>query len=169
MSSQPSECYSPTYLWVFKEVTFQQIFTQKFSQGQYRLSQEFSRHGPTGQIEVKVPCNRPEGPRGDRGIALLFLDLSARRGWVVSTTPRPLYPRERPGTHCTGGRVGPRAGLDVCKKYCPPPGFDPWTVQPVASRYTYWAIPAPTGQIAVPNTVCGVKYHTLRGVIGLSS
>jgi hypothetical protein len=22
---------------------------------------------------------------------------------VVSTTPRPLYPRERPGTHCTGG------------------------------------------------------------------
>ena len=23
-----------------------------------------------------------------------------RWGWVVSTTPRPLYPRERPGTHC---------------------------------------------------------------------
>ena len=33
-------------------------------------------------------------------------------GWVVSTTPRPLYPREIPGTHCTGGWVGPRAGLD---------------------------------------------------------
>ena len=31
--------------------------------------------------------------------------------WVVSTTPRPLYTRERPGTHCTGGWVGPRAGL----------------------------------------------------------
>jgi len=27
-----------------------------------------------------------------------------------------LYPRERPGTHCTGGWVGPRAGLDnLCK------------------------------------------------------
>jgi hypothetical protein len=24
----------------------------------------------------------------------------------------------------------------------PPPGFDPRTVQPVASRYTNWAIPA---------------------------
>jgi hypothetical protein len=24
----------------------------------------------------------------------------------------------------------------------PPWGFDPWTVQPVASRYTDWAIPA---------------------------
>jgi hypothetical protein len=32
---------------------------------------------------------------------------------VVSTTPRPLYLRERPGTHCNGGWVGPRAGLDV--------------------------------------------------------
>jgi hypothetical protein len=25
-----------------------------------------------------------------------------------------LYPREGPGTHCTGGWVGPRAGLDRC-------------------------------------------------------
>jgi hypothetical protein len=28
---------------------------------------------------------------------------------------RPLYPREIPGTHCTGGWLGPRAGLDVCE------------------------------------------------------
>jgi hypothetical protein len=32
-------------------------------------------------------------------------------GWVVNTTPRPLYPQERPGTHFIGGWVGPRAGL----------------------------------------------------------
>jgi hypothetical protein len=25
-------------------------------------------------------------------------------------------PRERPGTHCTGGWVGPRASLDECRK-----------------------------------------------------
>jgi hypothetical protein len=36
--------------------------------------------------------------RVSRGIATLFLNLGARRGWVVSTTPRPPYPRERPGT-----------------------------------------------------------------------
>jgi hypothetical protein len=42
-----------------------------------------------------------------------------RRGRVVSTTPRPLYPRERPGTHCTEGWVGPRVGLDVCEKSRP--------------------------------------------------
>jgi hypothetical protein len=35
--------------------------------------------------------------RGVRGIALHSLGLSSRRGWVVSTTPRPLYPRGRPG------------------------------------------------------------------------
>ena len=33
-------------------------------------------------------------------------------GWVVIATLRPLYHRERPGTHCIGGWVGTRAGLD---------------------------------------------------------
>jgi len=50
-----------------------------------------------------------------------------------------LYLRERTGTHCTGGWVGPRAGLNRCGKSRPPPGFDPRTVQPVASHYTDWA------------------------------
>jgi hypothetical protein len=53
--------------------------------------------------------------------------------------PAAFYPRERPGTHCTGGWVGPRARLDRCRKSRPQPGFDPRTVQPVASRYTDWA------------------------------
>ena len=38
--------------------------------------------------------------------------------------------------------MGPRAGLDGCVKSRPNPGFDPRTVQPVASRYTVYAIPA---------------------------
>jgi len=53
--------------------------------------------------------------------------------------PATLYPRERPGTHCTGGCLGHRTGLDRCGKSRPPPEFDPRTVQPVASRYTDWA------------------------------
>ena len=66
-------------------------------------------------------------------------------GWVVNATLRPLYPRERPDTHCIGSWVGPRAGLDGCGKFHPPPppGFDPQTVQPVASRCTDRALPAP--------------------------
>jgi len=35
-----------------------------------------------------------------------------------------------------------RAGLDECGKFRPPPGLDPRTVQPVASRYTDYAIQA---------------------------
>ena len=37
-------------------------------------------------------------------------------GWVVNATPLQLYPSERPGTHCKGDWVGPRAGLDGCGK-----------------------------------------------------
>jgi hypothetical protein len=54
-----------------------------------------------------------------RGLALLILNLGARRGWVISTTRRPLYHRERPGTRCRGGRVGPGVGLDMCEKSRP--------------------------------------------------
>jgi hypothetical protein len=39
--------------------------------------------------------------------------------------------------------VGPRALSGRVRKISPPPGFDPRTVQPVASHYTDWAIPAP--------------------------
>ena len=46
--------------------------------------------------------------------------------------PAVLYPREIPGTHCAGGWVGSRAGLDG-RKISPPPGFDPRTVQPVVA------------------------------------
>ena len=53
-----------------------------------------------------------------------------------NTTHRPLYPQERPGIHCVGSWLGPRAGLDGCGKSRATPGFDPRTVQPVASRYT---------------------------------
>ena len=47
-------------------------------------------------------------------------------------TGYPLY-RKVGGAQGQSGRVW---------KISPPPGFDPWTVQPVASHYTDWAIPA---------------------------
>ena len=40
---------------------------------------------------------------GSRDITYSFFNLGARWGWVVNATPRPLYPRERLGTHCIGG------------------------------------------------------------------
>ena len=49
--------------------------------------------------------------------------------------PVALLPGKRPGTHCTGGWVGPRASLDGCGKPRPYRDSIPPTAQPVASRY----------------------------------
>jgi hypothetical protein len=60
-----------------------------------------------------------------------FLDLGTSWRWVVNLTPLPLYPGERaPGTHWIGGWMDLRADLDNS------------VVQPVASHYTNYAIPA---------------------------
>jgi hypothetical protein len=56
-----------------------------------------------------------------------ILDLGTRWRYVVSFTPRPLYPREiTPGTHWTEGWVGPRTGLNDVegRKILPPPGLE---------------------------------------------
>jgi len=59
-----------------------------------------------------------------RGIPLLFHDRGTRRGWVVGQqhAPATFISRKRPGTHCTGGWVGPRVDLDG-RKISSPPGF----------------------------------------------
>ena len=51
--------------------------------------------------------------RVGRGIALLFHDRGSRR-WVSGQqhAPAALYLWQRPAAYCTGGWVGPRAGLD---------------------------------------------------------
>ena len=59
--------------------------------------------------------------RVGRGIALLFHDRGTRRGQQ--------HAQARPGTHFTGGWVGPRAGLDG-RKISSPPGFDPGPPSP---------------------------------------
>jgi hypothetical protein len=78
-----------------------------------------------GKCKGKGKGHPVTGHQGSRGTALLILDLGTRRGWVLSTTPRLLYPLERPGTHCTGGWVGTRATLDVCEKSRPHLGSIP--------------------------------------------
>ena len=74
------------------------------------------------------------------GIALLFHDRGTRRGWVVSNTPRPYFtPGKDPEliVQEAGWAPGP-----VCTaQNLAPPGSDPWTVQPVVSRYTDCASP----------------------------
>ena len=91
-------------------------------------------------VQALKLCTGRMAHRGSRGIALLFHDQwhwKGVRGQRHALAA--LYPWERPGVHCTGGWVGPRAGLDRCEKSRLPPGFDPRTVQPVASHYTDYA------------------------------
>jgi hypothetical protein len=85
----------------------------------------------SSKIKKKVKCTLVQTLR-----LCTFITTALEGGEGSGSCPAALYPRERPGTHCTGGWVGARAGLDGCGKSCPPPGFDPRTVQPVASRYT---------------------------------
>jgi len=59
------------------------------------------------------------------------MTTALEEGEGSASRPGRSLPRERPGTHCTGGWVGPRAGLDRCRKSRRTPGFDPRTVQPV--------------------------------------
>jgi len=91
--------------------------------------QNLRRHDCPQTVILEVnPRTGHEGAEGEyRYSSTLSLTSALDEGWVVNVTPRPLYPRERPGTHCVGGWTGTRAGLDE---------FDPRTVQPVAIRYT---------------------------------
>jgi hypothetical protein len=57
--------------------------------------------------------------RESTGIALLCFYTSALEGGEGSASRRGSFLPERPGTHCTGGWVGPRAGVDRCGKSRP--------------------------------------------------
>ena len=84
-------------------------------------------------------------------------------GWVVNVKPRPLYPPERPGTHCTGSWVGPRAVLEGCGKSRHPPGFDPRTVQTVAQSLYRMSYPANQSDKVTTNK-CGSR--KIYGALG---
>ena len=59
-------------------------------------------------------------------------------GGVANVTLQPLYPREKdPVPIVRVYEAGWATGLSGrVRKISPPTGFDPWIVQPVASRYT---------------------------------
>ena len=91
------------------------------------------------KVKVKWTRYRPGvAQRVGRGMALLFHDRSARRGWVVSSTPRPHFTPGKdqvsilqeagwaPGPVWTGGKSRPT-------------GIRSRIVQPAVIRYTDWA------------------------------
>ena len=104
----------------------------------------FQKYLPTCSFSIgrSHPFIGHEGPQGEqRYSSTLFLTsaLEGVRGQRhASAAP---YPRERPGTHCTGGWVGLRTGLDWCVK----------------SRLHRDSIPGPSSPqaVAIPTTLPG--------------
>jgi hypothetical protein len=58
------------------------------------------------------PITCPEVTDGVEVKLYYFFNHDTRLWLVVNATFRPLYLLERPGTHCIGGWVVPRDGLD---------------------------------------------------------
>jgi len=76
--------------------------------------------------------------RVGKGIALLFHDLGTRRGWVVSSTPRPYFtPGKDPVLILQEAGLAP-GPVWTAGKSRPHRDSIP-DVQPVVSRYTDWA------------------------------
>ena len=103
-----------------------------------------SHHVMTGKVKkVKVTpvqalrlCTGRTAYRRSRGIALPFHDHGTRRGREVSVTARPLIPPRKTRYPLYRRLSGPQGRSGQVRKISPPPGFDPWTVMPVDSRYT---------------------------------
>ena len=109
-------------------------------------------------------CAGRTAPRGSRGIALPFHDQGTRRVWGVSITPQPLF---TPGkTRCPLYRRlgGPQVRSGQLRKLSPPPGFDPRTIQPVASGYTDWDTLPKSAMVrsGIPVTVLPIRRHGLQ-------
>jgi hypothetical protein len=80
-----------------------------------------------------------------------------RRGWGVSVTPRSLFTPGKTRYPLHRWLGGPQSWSGRVRKISPPSGFDPRTVQPVASRNTT-TLPDPppiftSGQISLLNGV----------------
>jgi hypothetical protein len=89
------------------------------------------------------PRTGNEGPEGkQRYNSTLSLTSALDEVGFQHQTPAALPPGKKHAAHCKEGWMGPRSLWTGAENLAPPPGFDPRTVQPVASRYTDWAIPA---------------------------
>jgi len=77
--------------------------------------------------------------RVGRDMALLFHDYGTRRGWVVSSTPRPHFTTWKDRYQFYRRLGGPQSRSRQVRKILSPPGFDPELSNPLPSHYTDWA------------------------------
>ena len=98
--------------------TFQVLMTKTQDRLKTVLGPMLNQSWVKVKVKVKFALEQTTKRREGAEVQLyFFFNLGARWRWVV--TPRPgLFtppPGKRPVTHCTGGWVGPSAGLDTGK------------------------------------------------------
>ena len=114
------------------------------------------------KVKVKFSRYRPSmAKRVGRGIALLIHDRGTRRGWVVSSTPRPHFTPGKDPVQESGWAPGPAWTGGKFR----PPGIRPQTVQLVVSRYTDWA--TRSTYILYVNLHCQKKKNIFRGIFAV--
>ena len=116
-------------------------YSRATSRVRWRANQRFENHISARNVGKSKICLRTghEGPEEQRHSSTLSLTLTLDGGVWLTPRPAALLPGKTLRTHCIGGWVGPRAGLDGCgKSRPPPPGFDPQTFQHVTSLYNVY-------------------------------
>ena len=107
-------------------------------------------------------CTGRTAHRGSRGIALPFRDHGTKEAEWSASRPGPLFtPREDPVPIVkeAGWAPGPVwTGAETLA----PPGFDPRTVQPVASRYTDYATRPTDSIFSATEFHSGIHSHLRR-------
>ena len=91
-------------------------------------------------VQVLKLCTGRTAQRGSTGIALLFHDQRHWKGMRGQRqAPAALYPPWKTRYPLYRWLGGPKGRSGQVRKISPSPGFDPRSVQPVDSHYTYWA------------------------------
>ena len=90
-------------------------------------------------VQALKLCTGRTAHMGSRGIALLFLDHGTRWGEGSALRPGRSLPPGKTRYPLYRRLGGPRGRTGQVPKISPTPGFNPRTVQPIASRYTDWA------------------------------
>jgi hypothetical protein len=102
----------------------------------YEMEAKLYKGKGKGKFNPRTGHEGLDGEYGYSSTLSLTSVLNRVGGQHNGPADSPPPPRERPGTHCIGGWVGPRGPSGRVQKISFPQGFDPRTVKPVASLYT---------------------------------
>jgi hypothetical protein len=114
-------------------------------------------------LKVKQSCYMPWRRWGERRYSSYSFTTSALHGGEWSASCRGHALPLGKGAHCTGGWVGPRAGLDTEARGkilypCKGSNLNRLVVQSVARHYTDWATPASAYDLSFFIFLCWISW-----------